>query len=88
MGSSLEAAKFDDTDMATIVKEWIAVGTELGEVEKERARLRQPDPTGPANANEARLNWVRAVKALTAMAKLAKRAAPRFRPGPPQPRST
>jgi hypothetical protein len=67
----LAAVKFDDTDMAAIVREWIEVGTELGKVETERARTRQPDSPGPSNVNDARLNWIRCVNGLMAMADLA-----------------
>jgi hypothetical protein len=55
-------------DLATV---WLDTGSQLGQLEDERARLTEGAPSLGADMQKARLEWMRVMKALMANAKLA-----------------
>jgi hypothetical protein len=65
---ALKAITLDKTNMLDLVQHWIGVGKDLGQVEAERALLGIPESAPAAEVNAARLDWVRTVNALRAMA--------------------
>jgi len=66
----LEAVGVGSTHADALVQRWIDTGNQLGEVQRERARLREPDPEGPTNLNEVRFPWIRVVNAFITLAEL------------------
>jgi hypothetical protein len=66
----LGEAAIGKTTLRAIVEEWIATAAKLGEVEQERARLRDPEEEGPAHPSQVRGQWIRVVRVVVDLAKL------------------
>jgi hypothetical protein len=69
--AELKAITVHDVNMLDMVQSWLATGKELGEVEETRVRLVGTGTGSGAEANQARLRWIRMVNAVQAVADLA-----------------
>jgi hypothetical protein len=66
----LNSIVVDSKSMFELFHEWVTVGRELGNVERERARLTEKDAGSGVTAKDillARFKWIRAVNALCAL---------------------
>ncbi len=67
----LKAVTLHDKTLLDLADEWLAIAKKLGELEAERAHLSEASPGTPGQVNAARLQWIRVVNAMIAMAELA-----------------
>ena len=67
----LAAVPFARTTLKGLIEHWADTAKKLGDVEMQRARLRDAEVEGPANEREAKTQWLRAINALITVADLA-----------------
>jgi hypothetical protein len=75
MKARLKAIAVHKKTMLDLALVWIEAGTQLGQLEEEKARLAEASPSLGAETHSARTAWIRLAKALMANAKLAEQAA-------------
>lgn len=71
MRARLKAITVHKKTLHDLVVAWVDTGTQLGQLEDEKARFAETSPSLPAEIQTARTAWIRMAKALMTNAKLA-----------------
>jgi hypothetical protein len=71
MKARLKAIAVHKKTLDDLVVAWLDTGTQLGQLEDEKARLAETSPSLPAEIQAGRMAWIRMAKALMTSAKLA-----------------